>query len=150
MIIEEESRDLKNLNEMFVNVYDSLPTNIENSIFYPKLKQLLQLEIIKFTKEQIEIRQDLNLFRMNIGEALSEKDIREYLDSLKLKYNLTDNNVGIDYHIEVTRYDFGVPIFVVIKRDDIHMKKFVFRFRKASATMGLDTVDFGGIPSVKK
>jgi len=146
MFIDEESKEIRQLNEMFVKVYDSLPTNIENSIFYPKLKQLLHMEIMKFTKEQVELKQDLNLLRMNIGEILSETEIREYLDSLKAKYNLEDNNVGLDYHIEVTRYDYGVPIFVVIKRDIIHFKKFVFRFRKASPNMGLNDVQVSGIP----
>jgi hypothetical protein len=146
MFIDEESKEIRQLNEMFVKVYDSLPTKIENSIFYPKLKQLLHMEIIKFTREQIELKQDLNLLRMNIGEALSETEIREYLDSLKAKYNLDDNNVGLDYHIEVTRYDYGVPIFVVIKRDIIYFKKFVFRFRKSSPTMGLDGLQVSGLP----
>lgn len=150
MFIEEESKEIKALNEMFVKVFDSLPTSIENSIFYPRLKTLLHMEIRRFTKEQIELRQDLDLLRMNIGEALSEKEIREYLDSLKTKFNSTDNNVGLDYHIEVTRYDYGVPVFVIIKRDVIYMKKFIFRFRKTSTTMSLDDVDVGGLPLINE
>jgi len=146
MFIDEESKEIAQLNEMFVKVYDSLPAKIENSIFYPKLKQLLHMEIIRFTREQIELKQDLNLLRMNIGEILSETEIREYMDSLKSKYNLEDNNVGIDYHIEVTRYDYGVPIFVVIKRDIIYFKKFVFRFRKSNPTMGLSGIQVSGLP----
>jgi len=150
VFIEEESKEIKALNEMFVKVFDSLPTSIENSIFYPRLKTLLHMEIRRFTKEQIELRQDLDLLRMNIGEALSEKEIREYLDSLKTKFNSTDNNVGLDYHIEVTRYDYGVPVFVIIKRDVIYMKKFIFRFRKTSTTMSLDDVDVGGLPLINE
>jgi len=150
MFIEEESKELKTLNEMFVKVFDSLPTNIENSIFYPRLKTLMHMEIRRFTKEQIELRQDLDLLRMNIGEILSEKEIREYLDSLKTKFNSVDNNVGLDYHVEVTRYDYGVPVFVVIKRDAIYMKKFVFRFRKSTTTMSLDDVGISGIPLINE
>jgi hypothetical protein len=147
IIIEEESRDIKNLNEMFVRVYDSLPTKIENSIYYPKLKQLLMFELKRFTVEQLELFQDLDIFRRNVGEILSESEIREYLDSLKAKYNGVLNNVGLDYHIEVTRVDFGVPVFITIQRaNNIHLKKFVFRFRKGSPSQSLSGLDLGGIP----
>jgi hypothetical protein len=93
-----------------------------------------------------ELKDDLNLLRLNVGEKLSETEIREYLDALKTKYNNEDNNIAIDYHIEVTRFDYGVAVWVVIKRAEIHMKKFIFRFRKSKATMGLDDVNIGGIP----
>jgi hypothetical protein len=148
MIVLDESREIKQLNEMFVKVENSLPEKIENSVYYPKLKQLLMPEIMRFTKERLELRNDLNFFRMNIGESLSDVEIREYLDSLKAKYNLEDNNIGIDYHIEATRFDYGVPVFVVIKRDIIYMKKFVFRFRKGNYTAGLSNVSIGGVPTV--
>ena len=151
MILEEQSSDMKKLNEMFIDVGDSLPTKIENSIFYPKLKQLLHQEILRFFMKSSEsthkeLKDDLNLLRLNVGEKLSEVEIREYLDALKETYNSENNNVAIDYHIEVTRFDYGVPVWVVIKRSNIHMKKFVFRFRKAKITMGLDDVSIGGIP----
>ena len=74
---------------------------------------------------------------MNVGEQLSESFIREYLDDLKEKYNTVDNNVGLEYHIEQTRIDYGVAVFVIIKRDTVYCKKFVFRFRKASPTLGV-------------
>jgi hypothetical protein len=146
MIILEESRDIQLLNEMFVKVENSLPEKIENSVYYPKLKQLLFPEIVRFTREKIELRDDLNFFRMNIGESLSDVEIKEYLDSLKSKYNNEDNDIGLDYHIEVTRFDYGVPVFVVIKRDKIYMKKFVFRFRKSNISAGLQDVTSGGLP----
>jgi hypothetical protein len=151
MFIEEQSKEIKQLNEMFVHVGDSLPSKIENSIFYPKLKVLLHQEILRFFMRSSEtahreLKDDLNLLRLNVGEKLSETEIREYLDSLKEKYNSVDNNLGLDYHIEVTRFDYGVAIWVVIKRADIHMKKFIFRFRKTTATMGLNDVNIGGIP----
>jgi hypothetical protein len=146
MIIIEDSRELKQLNEMFVKVEESLPEKIENSIYYPKLKNLIHGEIIRFCREKTELRDDLNFFRMNIGEFISDKEIREYLDSLKLKYNTENNDIGIDYHLEVTRIDYGVPVFVVIKRDVIYMKKFVFRFRKSSVSAGLTDVNQIGVP----
>ena len=151
MFLEEEEKELKQLNEMFINVSDSLPTKIENSIFYPKLKVLLHQSILRFFMKSSEhahreLKDDLNLFRLNVGEKLSETEIREYLDGLKDRYNSEDNNVALDYHIEVTRYDYGVPVWVVIKRAEIVMKKFVFRFRKAKMTMGLGDVNIGGIP----
>jgi hypothetical protein len=148
IVLVEESEDLRKLNEMFVKVEKSLPEKIENSIFYPKLKQLLFPEIVRFTREKIELRDDLNFFRMNIGENLSDEEIREYLETLKKKYNFEDNDIGLDYHIEVTRFDYGVAVFVVIKRDMIYMKKFVFRFKKANISAGLTDVTQSGVPVV--
>ena len=78
---------------------------------------------------------------------MTEKQIREYLDGLKEKYNGMVNNVGIDYHIEVTRLDFGVPVFVLIKRDSIYLKKFVFRFKKDIST-GLGDLTNAGMLKV--
>ena len=151
MFLEEQSKEITQLNEMFIHVGDSLPSKIENSIFYPKLKVLLHQEILRFFMKSSEaahreLKDDLNLFRLNIGEKLSETEIREYLDTLKNKYNNADNNIALDYHIEVTRFDYGVAVWVVIKRADIHMKKFIFRFRKVAATMEIDGVNVGGIP----
>ena len=146
MKIFEENSQILQLNEMFINVKDSLPTEIESSVYYGKLKTLLHSEIIGFCKEQTELKQDLNVFRMNVGKVMSETEIRDYLDSLKLKYNSTVDNVGLDYHIEPTRLDFAVPVFVVIKRGDIHMKKFTFRFRKSSQFEVLQGLNVSGFP----
>ena len=73
---------------------------------------------------------------------MADKEQSFDLEKLKTKYNMQVNNIGLDYHIEVTRIDFGVPVFVIIKRDFIYMKKFVFRFKKNIATglEGLTTV----------
>ena len=144
---ENNSPQMQTLNEMFVKVQTSLPTEVEQSIYYAKLKQLLHGEIMQFCKEQLELKQDLNMFRMNVGNALSEEEIREYLDSLKSKYNAHYDNVGIDYHIEVTRYDYGVPVFCVIKRNEIFMKKFVFRFKKSDQTKGINGLSNAGVPT---
>lgn len=145
MRIYEEHPDLRTINEMFVNVEPHLPEDIEGSIYYPKLKMLLRSELITFCKEQIELKEDLDLLRMSVGQVMSEKEIREYLDELMLKYNSVDNNVGLSYHIEATRVDYGVPVFVVIKRTEIHMKKFVFRFRKEKLSDGIGNLSGSGI-----
>ena len=143
----DESQDIQSLNEMYTDVSQALPTNIENSIYYPKIKHLLFSEINSFCKEKIELKNDLNGLRNMVGEVMTEKQIREYLDGLKLKYNGMVNNVGIDYHIEVTRLDFGVPVFVLIKRDSIYLKKFVFRFKKDIST-GLGDLTNAGMLKV--
>lgn len=142
---EQEHPQLQTLNEMVVNVHGSLDKDIELSIYYNKLKHLLHGEILNFCKEQFEMRDDLNIFRMSVGTVMEESEIREYLNSLKEKYSHYDN-IGLEYHIEVTRYDFGVPVICIIKRGtQIHMKKFVYRFRKKSATTSLDGLSINGI-----
>ena len=145
IIIEENGKDFQQLEEMVVNVYDSLPSEIENSIFYPKLKQLLFMEITRFCKEQVELKQDLNILRQLVGEPLTEGEIRSYLEDLKSKYNNINSNVGIQYHIEFTRIDISCAIFVVIKRQDINLKKFVFRFKKKMINDYIDGVASGGL-----
>ena len=148
MEVLNENPQIIQLNEMVLKVRDSLPRDIENSIYYPKLKNLLHSEIFNFCKEQLELKADLNFFRMSVGQVMSEQEIRDYLDGLKLKYNgIEDNNVCLDYHIEITRIDYGVPVFVVIKRgNSILMKKFVFRFRKTKLDQGLLGLSNAGIP----
>ena len=146
MKILNENPQIVQINEMFVNVQSGLSTEIENSIYYGRLKTLLHSEIVGFCKEQLELKQDLNMLRMMVGEDMNENEIREYLDTLKEKYNNTDNNIGIDYHVEVTKIDYGVPVFVVIKRGDILMKKFVFRFRKKKIADGLSNLTISGLP----
>lgn len=145
MKIYEQHPDLITINEMFINVEPHLPGEIEGSIYYPKLKTLLRSELISFCKEQIELKGDLEILRMNVGQVMSEREIREYLDSLMDKYNTVDNNVGIEYHIEATRVDFGVSVFVVIKRTEIHMKKFVFRFKKEKLSDGVSNLSQSGM-----
>jgi hypothetical protein len=150
MVLLEESRDIKILNELFIKVEKHLPSSIENSIYYAKLKKALHPEIFTFTKEKLDLRDNLNFLRLLIGEPMSEKDIRYYLDSLKKQYNTVDNNVAIDYHIEATRVDFGVPVFVVIRRDVAYMKKFVFRFKKSDFSTGIEGMTQAGVPIVKE
>jgi hypothetical protein len=150
VVIDDSGLSLQ-LNEMFVKVEPSLPANIENSVFYPRLQHALRKEMISFFKEQIELRDDMLRLLPSIGEPLPEYKIREMFDTLTKKHNSKDNNNGVAYHIEVTRVDYGVPVFTIIKRGDtILVKKFVFRFRKKSISGGLDDVSSSGIPDSKK
>lgn len=146
MKILNENSQIVQLNEMIVNVQNGLAPEIEGSIYYGKLRTLLHSEIVSFCREQLELKQDLNMLRMNIGQTMSESEIRDYLDTLKLKYNDVDTNVGIDYHIEPTRIDYGVPVFVVIKRNEIFMKKFVFRFKKTKLSDSVSNLSISGLP----
>lgn len=146
-IEEELSPDFKKINEMVVDVLPSLSPIITNSIYYNKLKYYMFSEIVSFCKEKIDLKQDLLSLRVLIGDFLTEQDIRDKLDALKKKYNNNAQNVGLDYHIESTRIDYGVVVFCIIKRDDIYAKKFIFRFRK-NPQIGLDSsgVSNVGIP----
>lgn len=136
--LEEESQQLVDLNEMFMKTLPSLPIDVENSIYYARIKQLLHPEIMNFCKEQLELKADLNMLRMSVGEPMTETEIRDYLDGLKDKYKDNDK-VIIEYDIQVTRIDYGVPVFCVIHRgNSIIAKKFVFRFRKSNQELGLD------------
>jgi hypothetical protein len=150
IVIDEESPNITSLNEMLFRVHDSLPTKIENSIFYPKLKHLLHGEIIRFCREYTDLRQDLNILRMNVGQALPEAEVREYLNSLKTKYNGEIDDIGIDYHIEFTKIDYSAAVFVIIKRGIVQMKKFVFRFRKSAVQQSMDNISIAGIPIEKE
>ena len=142
----DENEQLNSLNEMFVNVLPNLPSTIENSSYYSRLKTLLMPEIINFCKEFKDIRDDLLYLRAAIGTPLDEGSIRAYFDGLKEKYNTVDNNVGIDYHVEATRIDYGVPVFVILKRNEIYMKKFVFRFKKTDLSDGIQGLTNAGVP----
>lgn len=125
----EESRELEALHEMFIKVEDPLPADLENSIFYSRIKSTMTRELLSFMREQTELKADLMRLKDKIGDVMSERDIRKELETM-MKYNEEDNNVGVIYHIESTRVDYGVPVIVMIKRDTLHVKKFVFRFKK--------------------
>ena len=146
MEASREHNDIIKLNEFFIDAKPSLSTNVTNSIYYNKLKHLLHSEIVYFCKEKTDLKNDLNILRMMVGEKLTEESVREYLNDLKEKYN-ADTNIGIEYHIEATRIDYGVPTFVIIRRgDNVSMKKFVFRFKKNSVSTSLDDVYISGTP----
>lgn len=147
MRILRESDELRHLNEMYVNVLPALDPKVTNSIYYNRLKYLMFNEIVQFCREKLDLKQDLLAIRPYIGDYMSEEDIRKTFDGLKNKYNGgAEDNVGIDYHIETTRVDYGVCVFAIIKRDDIYAKKFVFRFRKTPSA-GLDLSNLTAIGS---
>jgi hypothetical protein len=131
----DKSENLEMLNELFIKVENSLPSSLENSVFYARLKNSLSQEIMKFSKEQIELKNDLMSLKDMVGDTLPEYKIREKLDSLMAKYNRDghDDNVAMIYHMESTRIDYGVPVIIIVKRDIVYVKKFVFRFRKESS-----------------
>lgn len=145
IILEKASPELKQLEEMLVHVEPSLPAVIENSVYYARLKYALFPEIYSFCREKTELRDDLNILRLNVGEPMSEDKIRDYMDAMMEHYNDSENNIGIDYHLEITRIDYGLAVFAVIKRDEIYMKKFVFRFRKNLAD-GINGLSNAGVP----
>lgn len=141
-----ENAELTRLNEMAVNVTPGQAPEIANSVFYAKIKHLLFGEIVSFTREKYELRADLQRLREFVGDLMTEAELRQYLDGLKDKYNnKTDTNIGVDYHIESTRIDYGVAVFAVIKRDEITAKTLVYRFRKA-ADVSLNGLSNTGVP----
>jgi hypothetical protein len=147
MIIDESASDeeISKLTEAVVKVVPSMPEAILNTSFYPRIKVLQIPEIMRFCKEQTTLKNDLLDMCNYIGEYLSESDIHDLFDALKDKYNNENPLVGLEYHIESTRIDYGVVLFVVIKRDDVYLKKFIFRYRKSldSSIDGLSTI---GVP----
>jgi hypothetical protein len=130
---------------MCVHVRPNLSKEIENSVFYPKQRDSLKRELFSFMKEQIPLRDDLMFLRNKVGDPIKESEIRDYMERLSRKYNDNDNNTGLSYHIEATRIDYGLSVHVVIFRGQIHVKKFVFRFRKTETKSGLDNLSSSGI-----
>ena len=130
---------------MFVHVKPNLSKELENSIQYPRQRDSLKREIFAFMKEQIGLRDELMALRNRVGDAVKESDLTDHMEKLSRKYNDIDNNVGFSYHIEATRIDYGLSVHVVIFRGQIHVKKFVFRFRKLETKAGLDNVSSSGI-----
>lgn len=120
------------LNELFVKVHDSLPSDLQRSIFYSRLRNRTHREIMIFTREQVGLKNDLIKLKAKIGSSMSEKDIINLFEPLLAKYNNIDNSVGLVYHIEATRIDYGVSLVAIVKRENISVKKFVFRFRRKS------------------
>lgn len=147
IINEELDNETKSVNEMIISMQKSLPTKVTNNIYYTKLKYLMFNEIIKFCKEKIDLKIDLLGLKDTIGEFLSEEQILDLFNSFKAKYN--DQNypdIGVEFHVESTRLDYGVCVFIIIKRGDtIFCKKFIFRYRKTTAGIGLD---FSGLNAI--
>lgn len=58
MKIIESLRETESLHEMMVKDNPSLPPEVENSIYYPKLKALLHKEIFNFCKYKPDLKMD--------------------------------------------------------------------------------------------
>lgn len=145
-MVLDESTDIEKLNETIVKIIPSVSEKILNSSYYPRIKVLELPEIIRFCKEQTSLKNDLLAILTYVGEQMSEEDIRNIFDSMKRKYNQNDK-IGLDYHIEMTRYDYGICLFVIIKRDDVYAKKFVFRYkRKDKSETNIDGLTSVGYP----
>lgn len=151
IINEELSAPIRDTNEAIISVQPSLGIRETNTLYYPKLKYLMFNEITRFCKEKIDVRNDLLTLRTYIGEFLSEEEIQNILDGLKQKYSEVQD-IGIEYHIEATRHDYGVCVFVIIKRGDIvYCKKFIYRFRKSVSTgLPFSGISAGGAPLPEK
>ena len=149
-MVLDESKDIEKLNETIIKIIPSVPEKILNSSYYPRIKVLEMPMIIKFCKEQISLKNDLLAILTYVGEPMSEENIRLIFDSMKEKYNRNDK-IGIEYHIEMTRYDYGICLFAIIKRDDVYAKKFVFRFRRKDLSKSnIDGLTSVGYPLSKE
>lgn len=158
IIIEDNrsSDDInKIINEMVIHVDDKKNKQVtysdEHSIVYGRLKHRLQNDIIKFCLNEIDLKGDLMFFRSMVGDTLRETDILSHVDSIQDKYNngrSYNRNVGIDYYIESTRYDFVLVLFVTIVRgENIYQTRFVFRYRKGNINAGVRDTDMSGLPN---
>ena len=104
--------------------------------------QGIRNEAIKEYEEEIEeLKNEIyalkNFKNEKIGYEKEIEELKKSNNALKEKYNNNVQNIGLDYHLEATRIDYGVAVFCIIKRDDIYAKKFIFRFRK-NPQIGLD------------
>mgnify|MGYP000870283211 CR=1 FL=1 len=132
IMIHEDGSELQSLNEFVIDITNmTVPDGIQRSIFYPKLKTLLFREINSFCREHTTLKADLHFLRMQIGSVMSEQEIKKQFDDLIKRYNTNANdNIGLLYHYEATKFDYGVVLTVIIKRSEIEAKNFVFRFLK--------------------
>jgi hypothetical protein len=160
IIIEENkpSNDVnKIINEMVLHVSDRSDKQVtfadEHSIVYGRLKTRLQLDIVKFCLNEVDLKDDLMFFRSMVGDTLRESDILNYVKDVQDKYNngrSYNRNVSIDYFMETTRYDFVLVLFVTIVRgENIFQTRFVFRYRKSNINAGVYGVSMSGLPEKK-
>lgn len=160
ILIEENkpSNDMnKIINEMVINIDDKSNKQVtyadEHSIVYGRLKTRLQLDIVKFCLNEVDLKDDLMFFRSMVGDTLRETDILSYVKDIQDKYNngrSYNRNVGIDYFIETTRYDFVLVLFVtIIRGENVFQTRFVFRYRKDNINAGVHDVNMSGLPEKK-
>jgi hypothetical protein len=117
---------------MKITVMDTVPNEISSSIHYGKIKHSLHSHIVTFCRDKKDLKNDLKLLSYGVGREYDYDILIEVMEGLKEKYNGLDNNIGLEYHIEFTRYDFALIVTAIIKRADIEVKKFVFRYKKKS------------------
>lgn len=145
-VYEKTERANELMHEMLVSPEaNRISDKTQHSIIYARLKNVLLIDIVKFCREQIALRSDLQILRLNVGEYVSEEELLKYAKDLEEKWNNRPNNIGITTHLETTLFDYSLVVFVVIKRDKIYTHKFVFRFRKPSVREGLFGLDLSGI-----
>ena len=145
------------LNEMVINVDTKKDKQVtyadEHSIVYGRLKQRLQLDIIKFCLNEIDLKDDLLFFRSMVGDTLRETDILSHVKNIQDKYNngrSYNRNVAIDYFMETTRFDFVLVLFVtIIRGENIYQTRFVFRYRKDNINAGVSGMTMSGLPEKK-
>lgn len=147
----------KIINEMVIRVDDKSNKQVtyadEHSIVYGRLKQRLQLDIVKFCMNEVDLKDDLMFFRSMVGDSLSESDILSFVTDIQDKYNngrSYNRNVSLDYFMETTRYDFVLVLFVtIIRGENIFQTRFVFRYRKTNINSGIRDMDMSGLPHKK-
>ena len=160
IIIEENKASdgiNKIINEMVINVDDKKDRQVkyadEHSIVYGRLKQRLQLDIIKFCLNEIDLKNDLLFFRSMVGDTLREVDVLNHVKNIQDKYNngrSYNRNVAIDYFIEPSRYDFVLVLFVtIIRGENIFQTRFIFRYRKDNINAGVRGMNLSGLPEEK-
>lgn len=144
----------KVINEMVINIDDRSKKAVthadEHSIVYGRLKQRLHTDILKFCLNEVDLKNDLMFFRSMVGDTLREVDILNYVGDIQDKYNNGrgyNRNVGVDYFMNSTRYDFVLVLFVtIIRGENINQTRFVFRYRKPGASEGAYGMDLSGLP----
>jgi len=116
---------------MKIEIEKPISIAVETSINYVQLKYQLYNAINDFCKEQLELRSDLHSLRNGVGDSYNYEYLKNIADILSQKYNTLDNRIGIDWHIEKTRYDYSLIIVAVIQRGDISVETFIFRYKRA-------------------
>ena len=125
---------------MRVQIVRTIPTEVSASINYLNLKHRNFREIIAFCREKLVLKDDLIEMNKKVGSPVSLVDINEMVELYKRKHTVDD--IGIEYHVEVTRWDFALIVFVIIKRDFIKAQKFIFRYRKIGGETNYSNLDY--------
>lgn len=120
---------------VLVEDYDKKATY--SVVNFQKLKQELFSDINIFCRNYNRLREDLHVLRLGVGQERDTESLDNYGSALKQYYNNGKvDNVGVEYRIEVTRFDIVMIVTVIIKRTDITVRNFIFRYRKSAGTQG--------------